>query len=286
MHARRRKAFTIVELLVVITIIGILMALLFPAIQAARESARRAECLNNQRQVGQAVLNYATSKNNFPKHMALGTSSNEAMPWPVVILNRLGRSDIYDLVWDTTGVTAVGTQRVDIFICPSDPPPMPDAPSISYVANSGPPAVTDEDRNIGVMMREDEVSLGFIASHDGTSTTLMLSENVNATTWSNNSDKFQTAIVWPAITSFTEELTAGADAAHARPSSRHSGGVIVTFCDGHAQFINNEVFLAALDPTDTGTPPQVTVYDAIMTPNGRKATPAQNLPLSDAQLDK
>src|SRR3954451_689431 len=61
-----RSAFTLVELLVVIAIIGILVALLLPAIQAARESARRSQCTNNLRQLGIAALNYESSKKAFP----------------------------------------------------------------------------------------------------------------------------------------------------------------------------------------------------------------------------
>jgi prepilin-type N-terminal cleavage/methylation domain-containing protein len=65
-HEGKRKAFTLVELLVVIAIIGILVALLLPAIQAAREAARRSECLNNIRQVGIAFTNYESSKKRMP----------------------------------------------------------------------------------------------------------------------------------------------------------------------------------------------------------------------------
>ncbi len=103
-HCGRRAAhvaFTLVELLVVIAIIGILVALLLPAIQAARESARRASCMNNLKQIGVALQNYHSAHNTFP----VGAALQEGTTWSGFILPYMEEAALADLI--TTDVNTV-----------------------------------------------------------------------------------------------------------------------------------------------------------------------------------
>jgi len=94
--------FTLVELLVVIAIIGILVALLLPAIQAAREAARRTQCLNKIRQLGVALHNYHSAKQRFPMGVEATNDDcppsgrTERMPWTVAILPYMEQQALYD----------------------------------------------------------------------------------------------------------------------------------------------------------------------------------------------
>ena len=167
---RRRRGFTLIELLVVIAIIAVLIALLLPAVQAAREAARRAQCINNMKQLGIAAHTYVSSEGSFPSCIylhptySLGQAWNNAS-WLVLILPQMEQQPLWNSVnftkmWGTNIRTRWGLQyygqdnstvRMTVLkglICPSDPSPDLDqtnadeigtalAAGTSYVGNVG-----------------------------------------------------------------------------------------------------------------------------------------------------
>jgi prepilin-type N-terminal cleavage/methylation domain-containing protein/prepilin-type processing-associated H-X9-DG protein len=278
MSRRKLRGFTIVELLVVITIIGILMALLFPAINAARAHANKAKCLNNQRQVGLAIVTATTSGGGtFPKHLKAGPGTTTLWPWTVRILPHIGRNDIYDAY-----VAAPGTQqgqRIDLFMCPADPPATATDPQLSFAGNSGIPGIDGSDKAAnGIFFSAIDQSLSFVAQGDGVSTTVLLAENIHAANWNSYTNEYEQCVMWqtggtPAATATLGSLfngTATPSNSTAIPSSRHSGTFHVTFCDGSSRGLSDTM--------------RYDVYKLIMTPKGSQASEAQTTPLTESDL--
>ncbi|TWT58523.1 Type II secretion system protein G precursor [Thalassoglobus neptunius] len=128
----RRRGFTLIELLVVIAIIAILIALLLPAVQQAREAARRTQCKNNLKQIGLALHNYLDVNNGFPPSFVSDVSSAGDNPtaggeWSAQarILPYLEQAAIYNianlsLAYDDPINAEIPTMRVASFLCPSE----------------------------------------------------------------------------------------------------------------------------------------------------------------------
>jgi prepilin-type N-terminal cleavage/methylation domain-containing protein/prepilin-type processing-associated H-X9-DG protein len=131
------RGFTLIELLVVIAIIAVLIALLLPAVQSAREAARRAQCINNLKQIGLALHNYQSTSNSFPMTATLAYS-DPGTPNPAdwgtfganaLMLPYLEQKPIYDAInfsvtsWQGTLAVMNNTiwlTKLNVFVCPSD----------------------------------------------------------------------------------------------------------------------------------------------------------------------
>ena len=123
----QRHAFTLVELLVVITIIGILVGLLLPAVQQVREAARRSACGNNLRQMSLATTTFHSTHGRYPPGCQLNTGAS----WQAYILPYLEQSNLYEQIdivngafrWTSDGGKLAVSTKLATFRCPSDPVP-------------------------------------------------------------------------------------------------------------------------------------------------------------------
>ncbi len=207
MKKQPRIGFTLVELLVVIAIIGVLVALLLPAVQAAREAARRTQCNNNLKQIGLAMQNYHSARGSFPAGMAVKIPEQcpidcrgigmhvVLMPYFEEGLIEETFSDFYDASWgwaswamDVNGLVdnAVPFTPISAYLCPSvsrwdDLPYRKDYFGVIGGALLDPPDLPRGFRGFsytdGVMYANSFTRIGEIT--DGTSNTFAVGESIH-----------------------------------------------------------------------------------------------------------
>lgn len=190
---------------------GIVAALLLPAVQSAREAARRAQCMNNCKQIGLAMLNHEAAYRAFPKQAITDKDGKPLLSWRVAILPFMEQEALYkqfrlDEPWDSPHNKALISQMPKAFACPShDLPP--------GMTNYRVPAGT------GTIFEPGKAT-AFKDILDGTSNTLMLVESTEPVEWTKPED----------IDYRPADPTA-------MLGSRHAGGYNAMFADGSVRFI-------------------------------------------------
>jgi prepilin-type N-terminal cleavage/methylation domain-containing protein/prepilin-type processing-associated H-X9-DG protein len=284
MHATqtspRRGGFTLVEMLVVVAIIGILVGLLLPAVQSAREAARRNTCSSNLAQLGRAVVAFDGTRGFIPgwRNTPLSSLNTGNYSWPVMILPNIERRDAFITISNTNVNAAFNTTRnvfIDLFVCPSSPPDSLLDPVIQYAINSGTGASGTaagccKGDGVAFDATVARISADYITSGDGLANTLLLTEKCGAAIpagswpWWNNI--FLTGTHIPQLNTVTTITATSATPGFllatvsstgkainsgnsltstgtnfVYPSSQHPGGAMVVFCDAHTIFIRDSI---------------------------------------------
>jgi prepilin-type N-terminal cleavage/methylation domain-containing protein/prepilin-type processing-associated H-X9-DG protein len=257
------RGFTLVELLVVVAIIGVLVALLLPAVQAAREAARRTACANNLRQQGVALLSFESQRRTLPigcigclfvedKAQRFHSWNAQLLPW-LEQASLHARLDFEKPSNEPPNLTA-GAQPIDLFLCPSTP----DQPIVNSTGRWKTAAFTDyggvygvggtgqnaeeEEWNkqylkrdsLGVLLYDEAVAYSDVP--DGTSRTVAAAELLlrrrTECEWINGNNIFAQEVQTPINTVVNISVGIG---------SPHPGGAQVVFCDGHVEFLSERL---------------------------------------------
>jgi prepilin-type N-terminal cleavage/methylation domain-containing protein/prepilin-type processing-associated H-X9-DG protein len=260
MSSHSRAAFTLVELLVVITIIGILMGLLLPAVLGSRRTARLVTCINNQRELALAIHQYDLTKQHLPGYV--NSVGGNVVGWAPVLLPFIGRQDLWEGGWRTpTPALSDAAGRIAGFVCPEDLGSATDA-RLTYVVSVGlysVPAAPWPTTTPGVFQDYSGGAGNAITLSDirAPGRTVMLSEKLDPTRyWS----QLWTPALWtpavsqaaapyfgfgwpdPAAPALATSMVGSAGtlpapllAPVANAGPLHAGVVVVTFCDGHVE---------------------------------------------------
>lgn len=257
-----RRAFSLVEMLVVMAIISVLMALLLPAVQQAREAARRTQCRNNLHQIGLALHNYLSSHQCYPPGWLTSRVGGYIYPgyssWLIAILPQIEQGTLYNGLnydmpaWYESNETVVRA-RIEVYLCPSD---VSDRGEFrvnwlrqdlrmaysNYVGSLGTDFILDyydygSLQPDGVLYRRSNIHSADI--EDGSAHTLLAGERVNDDplchpVWAMGATSFVTADTSHGIAWGEHERLWGF-------SSYHNAGAHFVMCDGSAGMLSREI---------------------------------------------
>jgi len=277
-----RTGFTLIELLVVIAIIGVLVALLLPAVQQAREAARRSQCRNNLKQVGLALANYEGSHRVYPPGYVSqrpanpasatwcqtnGGSSGQFAPWTILILPYLEQQDVHKKMnflvpfQDTSNQMAAPNdqwvKRMPAFQCPSDPEAGRNPPFSCYFGVSGGGSTYDctstgcsaaGERSFylsGILYAGSSTRPSDIK--DGLSNVFMVGETRYSDAAWGASAKQDSCAYAKNLAGAQEQINLYPNRGYQQTrgfSSYHTGGCFFSLADGSAQFVNQSIDLS------------------------------------------
>ena len=243
----QRLAFTLVELLVVISIVGVLMAIILPAVSAMREASRRTSCTNNLRQIGLALQMYHEKQGRFPiggiEWRPAGNQTKRQLAWSAFVLPFLEQQAVYDRLdlsqpFDSSENAGGAAAVISVFICPTsvrgtrlvDGRGPCDYGGIYGERISGP-----NNPPKGTMLYDRALSSTDI--RDGLSNTLMVGEDTEWSDgqWINGRNIFDQAYAINAAPPFENDIR-----------SHHPGGANTVFADGRVRFLDETVSLEVL----------------------------------------
>ena len=183
------RGFTLVELLVVIAIIGILMGLLLPAVQNAREAGRRTTCFNNLYQMAFAATRHSDTNGFIPGWRNAASTNAQVYGWPVLLLPFLERRDLSTALTAVTPSVSAKTSYLNIYLCPTSPPESQADAWLSYAGNAGYGSKLEvtasgiDGKGNGVMVdtslpgnQSNRIDVDYVSNGDGASNTLVLTE--------------------------------------------------------------------------------------------------------------
>ncbi|MEN6450249.1 MAG: DUF1559 domain-containing protein [Thermoguttaceae bacterium] len=266
----RSPGFTLIELLVVITIIGILISLLRPAVQAAREAARRTACSNNLRQIGLGLQNYHATCGSFPPggveaRMTINPktgrfygASGRQLAWSAYLLPYVEQDSLYrqlDLskAFDAPQNAAAAAIPLAVYLCPSTARSsniVQGRGACDYGGMYGERITSPNNPPKGSMLYDQAISIRDIT--DGTTSTIVVAEDARNTgfadgQWINGLNVFDQAYAINAAPAIENDM-----------SSNHPGGANAAMADGAVHFFTegmNLNVLAAFCTRAGGEPP-------------------------------